>query len=127
MRHINTFWGPKMGVGGKKFILKTFTCFFCPHGKAPGGTSRKFRGIRAEVPRSGPGLLESCLDVQISIRNPSEATFEKVQVATRLGATGLRASEGNLPLRVSLREPPKTPEKSLRTSEKISEKETETL
>ena len=44
-------------------------------GKAPGGTSRKFGGVRVEVSGRGPRLLRSCLGVGISIRNPSEANF----------------------------------------------------
>ena len=44
-------------------------------GKAPGGTSRKLGGVRAEVSGRGPRLLRSCLGVEISTRNPSEANF----------------------------------------------------
>ena len=44
-------------------------------GKASGGSSRKFGGLRAEVSRRGPRLLRSCLGVEISRRNPSEANF----------------------------------------------------
>ena len=42
------------------------------------GTSRKFRRrVRAEVCGKKPRLLRSCLGVEISIRNPSEANFSK--------------------------------------------------
>ena len=51
-------------------------------GKAPGGTSRKFRGVRVEVSGRGPRLLRSCLDVEMSIRNPSEANFLEVCLGT---------------------------------------------
>ena len=44
-------------------------------GKASGGTSRKFGGVRAEVSRKEPRLLRSCLGVEISRGNPSEANF----------------------------------------------------
>ena len=44
-------------------------------GKAPGGTCRKFRGVRAEVSGRGPRLLRSRLGVEISRRKPSEANF----------------------------------------------------
>ena len=51
-------------------------------GKAPEGTSRKLGGggVRAEVSRRGPRLLRSCLGVEISRRNPSEANFEEVRL-----------------------------------------------
>ena len=44
-------------------------------GKAPGGTSRKFGGVQTEVSGRGPRLLRSCLGLEISIRDPSEASF----------------------------------------------------
>ena len=51
-------------------------------GKAPGGASRKFGGVRAEVSGRGPRLLRSCLSVEISRRNPSEANFLEVCLGT---------------------------------------------
>ena len=51
-------------------------------GKAPGGTSRKFGGVRAEVSGRGPRLLRSCLSVEISRRKPSEANFSEVRLGT---------------------------------------------
>ena len=44
-------------------------------GKAPGGTSRSFGGVLAEVSGRGPRLLRSCLGVEISTRIPSEVNF----------------------------------------------------
>ena len=38
MRHINFFWGPKIGGfgrGAKKFMLKKFMCFFRPLIRGP--------------------------------------------------------------------------------------------
>ena len=51
-------------------------------GKAFGGTSRKFGGVRAEVCGRGPRLLRSCLGVEISIQNPSEANVLEVCLGT---------------------------------------------
>ena len=48
----------------------------------PGGTSREFGGVRAEASRRGPRLLRSCLGVEISIRNSSEANFQEVRLGT---------------------------------------------
>ena len=49
----------------------------CDRQKAPGGTSRKFGGVRAEVSGKGPRLLRSCLGVEISRRNPPKQTSKK--------------------------------------------------
>ena len=67
-------------------------------GKAPGGTSRKFGGVRAEVSGKGPGLLRSCLAQQVL--NVGAYTWELESVAGKRqeSATFLQHSFFNVAL-----------------------------